>query len=75
MPVHVRCGPGGVPTSVTMRGRRLAVTGIRDCWLVQTEWWRERPISRTYFDLLLADGRRLTVFHDDQTDTWHQQRW
>jgi hypothetical protein len=44
-----------------------------DRWRVDDEWWREKPLSRLYFECLLEDGRRITVFHDLITSKWYRQ--
>jgi hypothetical protein len=68
-------GPDGtVPQSVVWRGRRRPVAQIEEVWLIEDEWWRE-PIRRRYFAVTLADGRRLTLFHDLRQDTWWEQSY
>ncbi len=44
------------------------------------EWWRERPIRRTYFTLVVEDGRAVTVFRDELGGLeagggWFEQRY
>jgi hypothetical protein len=51
-----------------------AVRQLQDRWRIDDEWWRERPISRLYYTLLLDDGRLLTVYHDLLAETWFEQR-
>ena len=82
------------PVSVTLppaRSRRLAqegrslaaaslvVTSINDLWQVDDEWWRERPISRRYYqvttqDLATQNERRLTIFRDQLNGSWYWQK-
>ena len=50
------------------------VSRVQDIWRIDDEWWRERPISRLYYLLLLDPDTLLTIFHDLVTDTWYEQR-
>ena len=52
----------------------LAVTAINDLWQVDDEWWRERPISRRYYQITIQDDRRLTIFRDQLNGDWYWQR-
>ena len=51
--------------------------GIQDRWRVDEAWWRPEAeqIVRMDFELRLADGDVLTVYHDRLRDTWHEQRY
>ena len=77
------------PVSVTLppaRSRRLAqesrslaaaslvVISIDDLWQVDDEWWRERPISRRYYQVTTQDDRRLTIFRDQLNAQWYWQK-
>jgi len=53
----------------------LKVASIEDCWRVDEEWWREKPVVRLYFEVLLEDGRRLTVFKEMIEGRWYQQKF
>ena len=35
---------------------------------------RHNPIERHYFELVMADGRIRTVYHDRRQDEWFEQR-
>ena len=50
------------------------VLQIVDRWRIDDEWWRERPIARLYYTLLLEGGLVLTVYNDLHTSTWYEQR-
>ncbi len=50
------------------------ITAINDLWQVNDEWWRERPISRRYYQITTQNDRRLTVFQDDLNGTWYWQK-
>ena len=56
-------------------GLGRGVAAIQSRWRIDDEWWRERPISRLYYSLLLEDGRLLTVFQDLHTGQWHEQHY
>jgi hypothetical protein len=49
------------------------VARTADRWRIDDEWWRERPLSRTYYRVLLEDGQPLTLFRDDVTGQWYEQ--
>jgi hypothetical protein len=70
-PVEVLAGPGGVPSAVGA----VAVEAVREEWLVEDLWWTPKPLSRRYFELVLADGRDLVVFREpDKGGRWFEQR-
>lgn len=64
-----------VLTRQSPQGPWLSVTFITDAWKINDEWWRGRDeeIERMYFDLLLENGRHMTVFHDLIRDVWYRQ--
>lgn len=65
----------GQPLTVRRAGwpKPRAVTRVQDCWRIDDEWWREQPISRLYFLLLLEPDYLLTIYHDLITDVWFEQ--
>ena len=70
-PVVVDAGSDGVPTAVGA----IAVEAVREEWLVEDLWWTPKPLSRRYFELVLADGRDLVVFREpDEGGRWFEQR-
>ena len=83
-PVSVTLPPAG--SSRPTRSRRpaqaagspaaapLKVTAINDLWQVDDEWWRERPISRRYYQITTQDDRRITIFRDQLNAQWYWQR-
>lgn len=73
-PVAVTEGPGGVPLSLSLGGRKWRVTSIQDCWEIEDEWWREVPVARSYYEVLLEDGRPVTLFRDKAGGRWFRQR-
>jgi len=68
-PVPVRAGADGVPVAVG----RLAVSAVREEWLVEDGWWTRRPLRRRYFELILEDGSDAVVFSDPEGN-WFRQR-
>jgi hypothetical protein len=72
-PAEVRAGADGVPVAVG----RVAVEAVREEWLVEDRWWTPRPLSRRYFELVLADGSCVVVFREPaETEPahWFSQR-
>ena len=69
--VHAEISAEGWPVSVSRR----PVASTEDIWRVEDEWWRDTPVSRTYFEVLLEDGRRMTIFHDAVGRVWWKQRY
>ena len=74
-PVTVKANNDGRPAAVRLSGRILPVASVEDHWRVDDEWWRDAPIARSYWEVLLEDGRRVTLFHDHVSGRWYQQRY
>lgn len=74
--VRIELAPGPVPHPrvVVLRGRRCPVAGVLERWRVDEGWWREVPVSRDHFRLVLDDGRVVTVYRDEHEGTWWTQR-
>jgi hypothetical protein len=76
-PVEVFAGSTGQPETVRRADwpdpRRIA--GVQEMWRIDDEWWRERPISRLYYQVLLQDGVALTLYHDLIDGCWYEQRY
>ena len=64
----------GLPSTLHEPYRTREITQIQDTWHVDDEWWRE-PISRRYFQIVLADGALRTLFHDRLADRWFEQTY
>jgi hypothetical protein len=62
--MQVEADEQGLPGAVLRSGRRYAVAAVLETWRIDDEWWRPQPVSRSYFSLLLEDGRTLTVYRD-----------
>ena len=73
-PCEVVADGDGAP----LRVDGVAVEAIREEWLVQDGWWTDKPLERRYFELVLADGRNLTLFAENgqgaSSSRWLQQR-
>ena len=64
----------GLPVAVRLK-RRQAVATIEDRWRIDDEWWRAEPVSRLYYNVLLASGQRLVLYKDLATGGWYQQEY
>jgi hypothetical protein len=69
-PVNVRADSVGRPATVD----GVLVEAVREEWVVEDRWWTSRPLRRHYFELVLANGHSLTVFHRAETGRWYRQR-
>ena len=56
------------------RVNRSPVALVREEWRVVDRWWTEQPVSRRYFDVVLAGGEHAVVFHDEEVGRWFSQR-
>ncbi len=72
--VEVRASAAGVPTALRRNGTWLLVAEVLDRYRTDDRWWTEWPISRTYYELLLKDGRTARVFRDEIEGSWREQR-
>ena len=69
-PVLVEEAFDGTPRLVN----RQAVEIIREEWRVVDRWWTEEPVSRRYFEVVLASGENTVVFRDQERGGWFSQR-
>jgi hypothetical protein len=72
-PLRVEAGEDGRPTAVWLSGHRHAVEAVLEVWRIDDEWWRQRPVSRVYYSLLLENGRTTTVYRDLVSGRWARQ--
>ena len=72
---EVRAGDGGAPVALRRNGGWLNVVELLDRYRTDDRWWTEWPVARTYYELLLEDGRTVTIFHDEIEDSWYEQRY
>lgn len=68
-PVEVAVDPAGIPSAV----HRSTVHSVAEDWVVEDRWWTGRPLRRRYFELVLADGSNVVVFHDLERNRWFSQ--
>jgi len=61
-------------TGVPQRINHQPVALLREEWRVVDRWWTEEPVSRRYFDCVLASGQALVVFHDRLRGGWLEQK-
>ena len=71
-PINVRAGERGVPLEVQVDGWQR-VLAVEERWRLDDEWWRERPVSRMYWRVLLDDGQSLIIWQDLTTRVWYRQ--
>ncbi|MCJ7510373.1 MAG: hypothetical protein MUP14_05760 [Dehalococcoidia bacterium] len=74
-PIRVEAGESGEPQAVVLERERLTVAAVQDRWRIDDEWWRERPVSRLYYLLLLEDGQVVTVYQDLIGLRWARQAY
>jgi len=53
---------------------RAEVATVLEEWRVVDRWWTEEPVSRRYFDVVLAGGEHAVVFRDEEVGRWFSQR-
>ncbi|MFQ5472122.1 MAG: hypothetical protein ACE5FA_04455 [Dehalococcoidia bacterium] len=68
-------GEDGIPCAVYFSGRKIVIESALEVWRIDDEWWRNRPISRIYWRILLEDGRVVDVFHDLVRERWARQSY
>ena len=73
--VGVRADEAGAPAAVRRNGRWLEVIELLDRYRTDDRWWTSQPVARTYHELLLEDGQMATVFRDEISGGWWEQRY
>ena len=73
--VEVRAEAGCAPSALQRGGRWVEVAEVLDSYRTDDRWWTAEPISRSYYNLLLEDGRAVTVFRDEINCGWSEQRY
>ena len=71
-PVEVREGPRRQPLAVQDGRHWRQVASIEDRWSFEF-WWRPTPIHRAYYRVSGDDGRRLTLYRDEEAQQWYRQ--
>ena len=72
--VSVKTDEDGHPTGLKLRGRWVGVETVSDRWRLDDEWWRQQPISRMYYECVVDQGLKVTVFSDLVSGEWYLQR-
>ena len=73
-PVQVESSPQNQPSRVQLRGRWQPVEAVRDIWRIDDEWWREQPIHRLYYEIILNEGAVTILFQDLTSGEWYEQK-
>lgn len=74
-PLLVEADENSKPIAIHLSGRRLAVESLLETWRIDDEWWREVPVSRVYWRVVLVDGRTVDVYLDLPAAHWFLQRY
>lgn len=74
-PIDVRLDSTGALTALRRNGEWLNVVELLDRYRTDDRWWTERRVARTYHELLLEDGRTVTVFRNEIKSSWYEQRY
>lgn len=61
------------PLAIMLKGRMVKVATIVDMWVIEEEWWREKPIERIYYQVVTEDERQVTIFRDMVDNGWYRQ--
>ena len=70
-PVAVECDAEDRPRTVG----DVTVETILESWRIDDEWWREKPVSRQYWRLVLEDGRVVDVYEALAGGRWYRQAY
>ena len=70
----VKADEDGHPIGLKLRGRWVDVETVTDMWRLDDEWWRQQPVSRMYYECVVDQGIRATVFRDLVSGQWYLQR-
>jgi len=68
----------GTPVStppVIKTAVKQVIISIEDRWRIDDEWWRSEPVSRLYYAVLFAAGKRLVIYKDLISGQWYKQMY
>jgi hypothetical protein len=86
-PARVRVDAHALPAQVALGRARpgagdaafRAVVQVDEAWRIAEEWWRPSPsgegMARTYYRVILDDGRAVTLYRDDEDGQWYAQSY
>lgn len=75
-PIEVNESREGQPLKIRLgQSRYIGIASVEDRWRIDDEWWREDPVSRLYYEVITARGRRMTIFKDLVHSTWYRQNY
>ncbi len=63
----------GVPHLMRTRSGWQTVDTVLEEWVIEEDWWTQRPILRHYYRVLLTNGAIHRLFHDLKRGRWFQQ--
>ncbi len=72
--VRVEEDASGLPLAVGGK-RWQTIATIEDRWRIDDEWWRDEPVSRLYYNVLLGSGQRLVLYKDLKDSAWYRQSY
>jgi len=72
--VVVEESPTSLPVALKDKRRQIIVS-IDDRWRIDDEWWRVESLSRMYFAIMLASGKKLVVFKNLIDNRWYRQSY
>ena len=73
--IEVRLDGTGAPVELRRNRGWLEVVELLDRYRTDDRWWTEQRVARAYYELLLEDGRTVTVFEDEIEGSWCEQRY
>jgi len=74
-PLRVEVDGAGRPAALYLPSGCFGVEAVLERWRIDDEWWRERPVSRLYYRLALADGRTCVVYRNLENSRWFKQAY
>jgi len=74
IPLAVKLGDDGLPEALKLRGRWVDVESVSNRWRIDDEWWRETSISRMYYECVVDQELKVTVFRVMPNGDWFQQK-
>jgi hypothetical protein len=73
-PIRVKEDHSTLPIMVKMASRLVGIKVVDDRWRLDDEWWRNDPVSRLYYAVLLVSGQRLVIYKDLIANCWYKQK-